>query len=280
MDKVIGLGTMGCGIAEEFTAYPEYRVYKIGTNLASRGNLIVAPQKDMAAYEVATDTDEVVGYLRSIRKGDEVLFIVAGSEPIAGMSLAILEQIKDASVTVLYVAPDAEVSSDEQIANHRIVSGVLQEYARSGVFRRIFLTSRSILEEIVGDVAIRDHEKKINNFISYITTMINYCDHIDPVISNKEDPALTSRIGTFGISSLEVDADIVYLYNLTAAQDIHHYYAIPASDLDEKVGLLRDIKTRIRRFTSADINTSFSVYSTTFADPVVLVTAFSEDIQL
>ena len=33
MDKVIGLGKLGCAIAEELTAYPEYRIYKIDAEI-------------------------------------------------------------------------------------------------------------------------------------------------------------------------------------------------------------------------------------------------------
>ena len=51
MEKVIGLGEFGCGIAEEFSEYPEYRVYKIGTNLPHKGNLVVDVQETIKDYE-------------------------------------------------------------------------------------------------------------------------------------------------------------------------------------------------------------------------------------
>tara|TARA_R110000824_G_scaffold247780_2_gene436851 strand:+ start:1315 stop:2160 length:846 start_codon:yes stop_codon:yes gene_type:complete len=279
MDKIIGLGKTGCGIAEEFCAYPEYRIYKIGVGIPARGNLVLEEQEDIAAYEEAADAIEMAGYLRSVKPGDEVLFIVAGDEPISGLSLTILEQIKDVSITVLYIAPDSEVCSDEQKINHRIVYNILQEYTRSGVFRRMFLAHRRVVEELVGDVSVREYEKSINNFIAYVVAMVNYCDHTEPVVSNKTSPAEISRIGTVGVSSLEPKDDIQFLFDLSTATDVHHYYAIPSQDLDEQKGLMRDIKMRTKRFAKEGINTSFSVYSTTFDQPIVLVTAFTKDLQ-
>ena len=279
MNKVIGLGKTGCGIAEEFCSYPEYRIYQIGVGIPERGNLVLEECEDIAAYEEAADATEIAGYLRSIKSGDEVLFIVGGDEPISGLSLIVLEQIKDVSITILYVAPDSGVCSDEQKINHRIVYNILQEYTRSGVFRRMLLAHRPVVEELVGDVSIREYEKSINNFIAYVVAMVNYCDHVEPVVSNKTSPAEISRIGTVGVSSLEPEDDIQFLFDLSTATDVHHYYAIPSQDLDERKGLMKDIKMRTKRFAKEGINTSFSVYSTTFEQPIVLVTAFTKDLQ-
>ena len=84
MDKVIGLGKLGCSIAEELAAYPEYRIYKIDTNLEERGSLSIGSHETMDAYETDIDQDEVAVYLRSIRPGDEVLLLVEGGDPISG----------------------------------------------------------------------------------------------------------------------------------------------------------------------------------------------------
>ena len=49
MDKVIGLGKLGCAIAEELTAYPEYRIYKIDGDIDERGSLSIGEYGDMAS---------------------------------------------------------------------------------------------------------------------------------------------------------------------------------------------------------------------------------------
>ena len=114
MEKVIGLGEVGCGIAEEFSEYPEYRVYKIGTNLPPKGNFVVEERDNIKDYENSLDADELAIYLRSIKDEDEVLFVLGGSEPIGGMALSVLEQLRHAKVHVLYVCPDREMTSQAQ----------------------------------------------------------------------------------------------------------------------------------------------------------------------
>ena len=41
MDKVIGLGKLGCAIAEELSKHPEYRIYKIAPGFEERGSLVI-----------------------------------------------------------------------------------------------------------------------------------------------------------------------------------------------------------------------------------------------
>ena len=80
MDKVIGLGKAGCAVAEQLTAYPEYRIYKIDVETEERGSLSLDPQPDMASYEKNIDQQEVEVYLRSIKSEDQVLLVVEGGD--------------------------------------------------------------------------------------------------------------------------------------------------------------------------------------------------------
>lgn len=280
MDKVIGLGKIGCGIAEELTEHPEYRVYKIGSHLKERGDLVILEPSDIESCEEEIDISEISVYLRSIKPGDEVLFIVGGGEPISGMSLSILEQIKDSKISVLYVVPDRQTLSAVQERDNKIVFGVLQQYARSGLFERIYLVDRSIAEDMMGDVSVREYEKSINNFISYLVAMVNYFNHVEPIVSTKSIPDKISRISTFAVSSLGHDAEARYLYPMKDIQDIHYYFGIPSEELEEDSGLMREIKSQTKKIASeSDSNTSFSVYPTTFEDKIVLAVSYSKEIQ-
>ena len=51
MDKVIGLGKLGCAIVEHLTTYPEYRVYKIDSDIDERGSLAIGEYSGMDDYE-------------------------------------------------------------------------------------------------------------------------------------------------------------------------------------------------------------------------------------
>ncbi len=255
--KVVGLGARGCGIAEEFADYPEYRIYKIHSGPNERASLSVDQQTDIEQYEKGTDTTEVGAYLRSIKPDDDVLFILGGGGPITGRSIC----------------------NNLQERADRIVFGVLKEYARSGKYERMILVDTASVEELVGDVSIREYEQKFNNFVAYTMAMINYYHHSDALFDNHTNPTDISRISTFGITSLDPSADVKYLFPLEGFQDIHYYYGIPAEKLENDQTLMREIKTQTKRLTSTEINTGFSVHSTTFDQVMVLCVAHSKAIQ-
>jgi len=279
MEKVIGLGEQGCGIAEEFSEYPEYRVYKIGINLPAKGNLVVEEMDNIKDYEDAVDEDELAIYLRSIKSGDDVLFILGGGEPIGGMALPILEQLRHAKVHVLYMCPDRVMSSQIQKRDDRIVFSVLQQYARSGLFEQVYLVDRLAIEEMIGEVSIKNYEKKINNFIAYVVAMVNYFNHAAPIMNSIPAPPELCRIATFGVSSLAENAPVNYLYPLIGVQDFHYYYGLPESQVEKDEGLMRQIKLQTKAFADEKLNVSFSIHSTTFDDPMVLCVIYTKEIQ-
>ena len=278
MDKVIGLGKIGCGIAEEFAEYPEYRIYKIGADLEPRGNLVLDEQPDIKAYEDKFDSLDVEAYLTSIKPSDEVLFIIGGGEPISGISLSLLEIIKDAKITVLYICPDRSASSLIQKRDDKIVFNILQEYSRSGLFEKILLVDRSRVEELIGDVAISEYEKSVYHFIAYLVAMTNYFDHTEAVLTNKIEPNKISRIGTFGVASLDKE-EVKYIFPVEDEEYAHYYYGIPEKDLQQDSELMRKIKRQNKTFAKENVDGCFSVYSTTLEAAIVLCTFYSKRIQ-
>ena len=102
MDKVIGLGKLGCAIAEHLASYPEYRVYKIDSEIKERGSLSIGEYSGHDDYEYNLDQDEVAVYLRSIKKKDDVLMVVEGGDPISGAVLKILENCKRFKTKMFY----------------------------------------------------------------------------------------------------------------------------------------------------------------------------------
>ena len=279
MDKVIGLGKLGCAIAEELTAYPEYRIYKIDGDIDERGSLSIGEYGDMSSFEANIDTDEVGVYLRSIKKKDQVLLIVEGGDTISGATLKILETIKDAKLNVLYVCPDRQMISEVQKRDDRIAFNVLQEYARSGKFENIFLVDKLKVEELAGHVPVNEYEKTISYFISYVVAMINFFKNTTPVLANPITPPDSARLVSYGVSSLGDNKDINLLFPLEDIKDIHFFYGIPKKVLQDDTTLVKRIKEHVKSYKKEDLSTSFSVYETTLEDMIVLCVAYSTQIQ-
>tara|TARA_R100000231_G_scaffold64422_1_gene52095 strand:- start:648 stop:1502 length:855 start_codon:yes stop_codon:yes gene_type:complete len=280
LDKVIGLGKLGCAIAEQLTAYPEYRIYKIDSEIAERGSLSIGLFDDMEEYEKKIDPEEVSVYLRSIKQSDEVLLILEGGDPISGAVLKILETIKDTSLNVLYVSPDRQMISEVQKRDDKICFNVLQEYARSGKFESILLVDKTKVEELAGHVPVNEYENTISYFISYVVAMVNFFKHTKPILANPIKPANIARLVTYGVSSLEEDKrDINLLFPLSDVADIHFFYGIPKEELEADAGLVKKIKEHVKSYKSEEVSTSFSVYETTLENMIVLCAAYSAKIQ-
>jgi hypothetical protein len=282
-NKVIGLGKVGCGIATEFEKYPEYRVYKIGTDLEARGNfhshLIIQEQDNIQSYENNFDAIDAEAYLESIKPNDEVLFIVEGGDPIAGIVLSLLEKIKNTKISILYVCPDPDIISLVQKRDHKIVFNILQEYTRSGLFERIHLINRSKVEELIGDVSISEYEKSVYHFIAYSVATTNYFDNSASVLESKTLPTKISRISTFGITSLDKPAEIRFLYPLEEERNAHFYFGIPHESLATDNELMRKIKTQMKNFSKDGVDTGFSVHSTDLERAIVLCSFHTSKIQ-
>jgi hypothetical protein len=280
LDKVIGLGKAGCAVAEELTEHPEYRIYKIDKEIDERGSWAIGTYPDMAAYEENFDPTGAGVYLRSIKKDDEVLLVLMGGDPISGCTLKLLQCIHDAKLHVLYICPDRQMLSEIQKRDDKICFNILQQYARSGMFENLILLKKDVVERLMGDVSIQDYERHASHFISYLIAMINYFQHTEPVVSTKISPIDWCRLSTYGVSSIhEEQQEVNLLFPLEAISDLHFFYGIPAQDLDEDPTLMKKIKDHVKSFQNDSVSTSFSVYSTSFDDMMVLCTATSPRIQ-
>tara|TARA_Y100000592_G_scaffold89979_1_gene147992 strand:- start:897 stop:1754 length:858 start_codon:yes stop_codon:yes gene_type:complete len=280
MDKIIGLGKLGCRIAEELSEHPEYRIYKILAKSSERATLSVGIQENMEAYEKTIDATEVEIYLRSIKSGEDVLLIVEGGDPISGATLKILETIKDSNIHILYVCPDRTMISEIQKRDDKIAFNIFQELARSGVFQRIFLVDKNLVEDLMGDVSVQNYEQNISYFISYVVAMINYFNHSDPVVSSKIEPPDHCRIATFGVSNLDSEErEVNLLFPMSHITDFHFFYGVPTNLLNSDGSLMKQIKNHIKGFKTSDQSTSFSVYETSFEQLMVLCCVFSQKIQ-
>lgn len=281
MDKILGIGKFGCAVADEFSEYPEYRVYKIDDTLAEKGTLSIEKFSSMDEYENNFEDLEAEIYLRSIKPDDHVLMIVEGGTPISGICLRVAEIISDAKISVLYICPDREIISNTQKRDDQIAFNVFQEYSRSGVFDSIYLAHRPLIETMVGDVAIAEYEKSLCRSLAYVVSMVNYFEHTDPVLTTATEIPKTAKIKTLGISSFVEgrDQQMVFLYPLKGSVDMHFLYGIPSESLEADSTMFGRIKKHISGFTSEGLSTTYSVFASDLADPMVFCSVSSDIVQ-
>ena len=149
--NIVGLGQCGCNIAKCFEQYPQYKIHYINTEkMESKNFFHFEGQASHENYEGSCP--DMSGFFKNIK--GEVIFFMSSSGAISGSSLRILEQFSGTDVTVALIIPDLMGLGKVQRLQNRAVSGVLQEYARSGLLKKIMLISSLNVEEIIPDMTL------------------------------------------------------------------------------------------------------------------------------
>ena len=271
MDTIVGLGSAGCNIADCFARYPQYEIYKLDVGISGK-NCYYLPEYDTPEeYEAHIgDLSNVFGEIRG-----DILFVLGGSGNVTGGALRALEQLQHCSINVLYIEPDVDMLSGSRKLQERMTYYVLQEYARSGMFKRITLVSNPQLEKVLGEVPIIGYNDKLNELVVSTVHMINVYNNIDPVVDNFSDFKEHTRISTIGISNLENEKKLYF--PLDNIREMRYYYAINKKKLETDGTLMRKITENVK--DEADIDVSYGIYATDYADDYVYCVANASMIQ-
>ena len=191
---VIGLGTAGCNIASLFKQYDNYKVV-----LLDEGKGI---PKCSTVEECEEKTPNMKrGKLKGV-KGD-VIFILCGASKVASCALSVMEQIKDCNIKVVCINPDPFFTPPEHMKRNRVVTCVLQQFARSGLLSEVTLFDNKSITDIVGQGSIKDFYSKMNGTIVSAIHAMNYFDNVKPVFGSRHTPKEISRIKTIALGSIE-----------------------------------------------------------------------------
>jgi hypothetical protein len=273
MNVVVGLGKTGCAVAEQFSAYPQYEVYKIREGARKRAAKRVYTVREQASPEAHEEgCPSFKNFFKTV-DGD-VLFVVDGSENISAVSLRVLEQIKHCRITVLYIRPDLQFLKNDALLNERAVRGILQEYARSSVFERIYLIDVPLVAATLGDVPIKTYHERVYSAIVGALHMINIFSHADVVIGSSEDPLEFARISTFGFVEPESGKENLF-FSLDFPREKSYYYAFNEEKLQTDGTLLNKVKEQVLEGAHENLKTSYAIYETQYDNDYIYITAHS-----
>jgi len=259
--NVIGLGQAGCNIADMLSAYPQYKTYKIDVGIEGTRCYDVKRQKGPEEYE--KNVPSMKTFFRGIK--GETLFVIGGSGHISAMCLRVMEQIKDkCEISVLYIRPELSLLSKTKSLHERATFNVLQEFARSGLLKVLYLASNINLENILGNVPIIGYNNKINELLVSTIHMINVFKNSEPVMGKIEEPSEICRIATFGISEIE-EGEEKFFFSLDNTTERCYIYGINEERLATEGGLKKKIISRIKSTSSEEsIQVSFGVFPTNY----------------
>lgn len=285
METIIGLGKAGCNIADKFAAYDQYKIYKIDVGLEGLkktgfgdflqdGIFSIAKQASPEDYEEHCPDMEY--FLKDVR--GEILFVIGGSGDISGAALRILSHLKNCEINVLYIQPDIELLSEAKELQERATYYILQEYARSSVFKKIFLVSNPTVEDYLGNVPVVGYFDKINEIIVSTFHMMNVYNHIDSVTDTFYEPYKTARISTFGLANVD-DETTKLFFPLDNIREMRYYYAINKKNLETDGNLFKKIKQQVKAKSQEGIKSSYGVYSTEYEENYCYTMCYSSSVQ-
>ena len=274
METIIGLGKAGCAIAERFSQYPQYEVYKMDVGL----------KRSPRTYGLKTagnpeQQEESLGSLKRFFKdvGGDVLFVVGGCGVASGASLRILEQLKDRSLHILYIYADPELLGETARLQQRVTFNVLQEYARSGAFKRVILVDNSRLEDMLGDVPIIGFYDKLNELVIPTMHMINVLQHSESIMDNISPPHDISRIVSYGLVNFDTGEENLF-FNLDNVREKVYYYAINEKKLREQGDIHKRIVAQVKE-NAKNTKTTYGIYPTQYDQDYVYCVAYSSIVQ-
>jgi hypothetical protein len=270
--NIIGLGQAGCQVAKNFENYDQYRIFYVDSENKGYTNFLrVKEEKSHEDYEK--------NYKRlNLKKcSGEATIILSGAGKISGCALRLLEQLKNLSLSVLYIKSDEARKSGNLAVRDRIVLGVLQQYARSSVIKYLYVVSNKNIESITGDLTIKNYWDGINNIISSTYHMINVFNKTEPLLSSKASLKDSARIVTFSVVNFNTGKEKLF-YDLEYPRVKNYFYGVNNKCLEDKKTL-----SKVRDFVEVknhdNVDVGFAIYPTDYEDNYVYSLHYASYVQ-
>ena len=252
--NIIGIGTPGVKIADQFSLHPQYRIYKIDSAPGSAKNYHKIP-KLTKPEDYETQDIKDLSFLSKL--SGNTIVVLSGSSYESSISLRIMEKIhKKCNITVLYIQPDPTACSPVKLVHEKVIRNVLQQYARSGVFDRMIMVSNRDLEAATGPPTIKKYFNSLHERLVSGLHSINVLENTASIYSTFNPVGNTSRIITIGVFDVETGEEKSF-FPLDLLSEKRYYYLINKKIIDTDV----DILTKIRKdMESLGPLSSYAVY--------------------
>ena len=263
MISLIGIGEAGCNIVSLFENLKEYNCF-----LFSEGQENTKYTRKLSKVAKAEDCEGKAPKLSSYKTEeaiqDRVQVFLCGSSFSANYTLAILQQIRDRQIDIFYIKPDVDLLIGDSKLQERAIFGILQEYARSGLFKSFTILSNPAIEKTIGEIPIKKYFDTINKSIYYAVHYLNVFDHTTPLVGNLSKPSDVQRIRSVGIVSVDKLTENWY-YKLEEDRDVAYYLCI-ANERLETDGKLhsRVVESLKSKPRNAFKNVTYGIYESPY----------------
>jgi len=243
MISVIGIGNAASAIVEKFKTQKNYKVYQLGSDLEKTNHVY-----PLLTHSEPENYEANIPKLKNFFKGitNDVQVFVVGASYSSNYTLGILEQIKDKSIEIFYIKPDTELLTGMPKLMENVLYGVLQEYARSGLFKNITVFSNLEMEKNMLDISIKNYYDSLNTTIFSTVHYLNFFTHTEPEIGQMARPAPVNRIRSIGILDIDKIQE-KWLFELDTPREICYYICINDERLEQEIGLHKQIVDKLKQ---------------------------------
>jgi hypothetical protein len=275
--NIVGLGKTGCDIVNSLCNLGPYRPWLIDTRKHRKKSFKLEKHTDPELYE--SSFPDLNKFFSSMK--GEACLILSGSDYESSGSLALLQQLKQATgeePKILYVKDSPSGLSLKQSMHHRMVMGVLQQYARSGLVDRMFLASCDNIASFMQQVPVSKYRQSLLDIICYGFHMYNVFHKSEPLIKSTPDTHATAKISTIGFYDYEKNQKNMF-FSLEIPRQIDYYYLVSNKKLESDESLLSKVKTISLESSKEKTESGYSIYSTKDDDDMSLVVHLTTLIQ-
>ena len=260
MISIVGVGSAASRIAELFSTTNNYDVYSLNSSVKRTSKRKFKLKNFDEPEEYEKNIPDLKSFFSEI--SDRVQVIIMGSSYSSNYSLGILQQLRHKKVELFYIKPDSELMTGTNKLIDNTVFGVLQEYARSGLFESFTIISNLEIEKSLDNIPVKKYYDSINNTIFSMIHYVNYFMHAEPEIGMVSKPLDINRIRAYGALNPK-NLEEKWFFNLDTPRDVCYYICINKETLETDGTLHRrlvDILKNKPRNTFQRI--SYAIYET------------------
>jgi hypothetical protein len=263
MISIVGIGNAASAIADKFVSQKNYKVYKLGSDIEKATHCYT-----LESFEDPEEYERNIPKLKTFFRGatNDVQVFVVGSSMSSNYALGILEQIKDKSIEVFYIKPDIELLTGIPKLVENVMYGVLQEYARSGLFKSLTVLSNLEIEKNLLNISIKNYYDSLNSTIFSTVHYLNFFAFTEPEIGQLARPSPTNRIRTVGVLD-PVKIQEKWFFDLDNPREICYYICINDEKLENQAGLHKQIVDKLKdKPRNAFRKVSYGIWETHLQD--------------
>lgn len=263
MISIFGIGDAGSNVAALFENHKEYNVFLFSSTQENTKYSRKLPR--FSTYEECEDhAPKLSSYKTLTAVQDRVQVFVCGSSFSANYTLAILEQVRDRKIDIFYIKPDVDLLIGNTKLQERAVFGILQQYARSGLFNSFTIFSNPDIERTIGEIPIKKYFETLNKSIYYATHYLNVFEHTSPLAGNLSEPSDVQKIRSVGMVSIEKLSENWY-YKMENDRDVCYYLCIAGERLETDGKLhSRIVKSLKSKPRNAFKNVTYGIYESPY----------------